>query len=310
MQHWQHCVEIHALIMSLKKSCKICNKSAKTNVVKCVNCESDLHKTCCLKKNLEILDEQVKCCDEINESLEVTVMENTDCYEIEQLRKEIQYLKVLIREKNKTIMDKCIIIKDKEAIINLLQQDNTNTISTYTEDTEKSKKFVLGSTATLEASTRGQPGVKRTVNQQITPQKVNTNSSKPKHKQFEENDDEWQLVGSKTTVKQKPRQNKKASGIVGSGNIEGVSAVSKKSVLFVSRLSAQTQIEVLQKHVRNHFPEATCSALDSKYPEHYSSFKITVDASHFEAAMDPAVWPAGAYISKFFQKRNILQQKG
>ena len=83
----------------------------------------------------------------------------------------------------------------------------------------------------------------------------------------------------------------------------GVSAVPKKSVLFVSRLDLKTKIKNLQNYVRFFFPEAECSARKSKYYEHYSSFKITIDFCNYESAMDPDNWPAGAYIQKFFQKK-------
>lgn len=34
----------------------------------------------------------------------------------------------------------------------------------------------------------------------------------------------------------------------------------------------------------------------SKYPEKYSSFKVTIVEENFKKAMNPAVWPYGTYV--------------
>lgn len=46
-----------------------------------------------------------------------------------------------------------------------------------------------------------------------------------------------------------------------------------------------------------HFPEAVVISLNSKYPEIYSSFKVSVYRYNLNTAMNPAIWPHGTHYS-------------
>lgn len=112
--------------------------------------------------------------------------------------------------------------------------------------------------------------------------------------------------------KHKQLNKRKETGIFGTGTITGASAISvveKKSILFVSRLKANTPANLLENYLKSDFPEVQCSALESKYPNDYSSFKVCINSSNIERAMKPEMWPAGAYVAKFFQKRTARADK-
>lgn len=313
--------------MPPKNVCRFCNRNAKTNVVKCVSCESELHKYCCEKNYIEINNETVKCCEENDEKFEDAMSADSDDTEVGRLRKEITYFKSLLREKNKIIADKCTIISDKEAIIKLLQDKITcigansdrNSVefsltSRISEPTNpaapqnSTSPPTSGTAGTISDKRLAKPTHKQPINNKQIGDNVQAAHTENESSSSVNNDNGWSIVKPKKSNRYS--KNSKNMGIVGSAKIENVSAVTKKSVLFVSRLSVQTQLDVLQNYVRNYFPEAECSVLKSKFPEHYSSYKIIVDSVNYEAAMDPEKWPTGAFVSKFFQKRSASVQKG
>ena len=66
----------------------------------------------------------------------------------------------------------------------------------------------------------------------------------------------------------------------------------------------------MQASIKGRFPEAECSALEVKHPEHYSSFKVCINSSNLSAAVNPDSWPIGIYVAKFFQKGRAAEKIG
>lgn len=83
----------------------------------------------------------------------------------------------------------------------------------------------------------------------------------------------------------------------------GVVGVPSYAALHIYRLNPQTTSEELTELMKKHFPKVRCESLNSKHPELYSSFKVTILASNFRKAMDSDLWPFGACVSRFFMKR-------
>lgn len=84
----------------------------------------------------------------------------------------------------------------------------------------------------------------------------------------------------------------------------------RKAYLHVTRLHPQTTNEELKTYLVADFPEVECEPLKSRSPEHYASFKVTVNMDRREKAMDPQIWPQGTYVSRFFhQKKRNLELK-
>ncbi|KAK4872522.1 hypothetical protein RN001_014551 [Aquatica leii] len=105
--------------------CKLCHRSAITNIVRCINCDKVLHKYCCEKKGLNTSENTIKCCESDNAFVDSKTSEtsmddlNTN---IKYMEQEIYFLKQQLQDKERTILDKIQIIKDKQEIIKLQQE--------------------------------------------------------------------------------------------------------------------------------------------------------------------------------------------
>lgn len=75
------------------------------------------------------------------------------------------------------------------------------------------------------------------------------------------------------------------------------------SHLHISRLSPKTTEADLERFFKQHIQDISCEKLNSKQPDVYSSFKVTVPADFLEKALSPEFWPEGVAINKFFMKR-------
>lgn len=73
--------------------------------------------------------------------------------------------------------------------------------------------------------------------------------------------------------------------------------------LHVFKLHPEFTVEELTEIIKPVIPEAVCEQMDSKYPHYYSSFKVTVNDSSLSAALNPEIWPKGAWVNRFFHPR-------
>lgn len=119
------------------------------------------------------------------------------------------------------------------------------------------------------------------------------------------NIDTSKTEGWSNVVKQKRRRNNKF--ITGSSNNSQIKTIPRKSFLFVSRIDPETDEKILKSHLVQFFKEAEVDELTSSYPEIYKSFKVSIDQLNFDAALDPSKWPSGAYVTKFFRPRRLVQ---
>lgn len=87
------------------------------------------------------------------------------------------------------------------------------------------------------------------------------------------------------------------------GSHNAIETVPKKLSLHVSRIKPGTTEKQMEAFVQQFFPEAMCELLDSRYPQQYTSFKVTLYSKNMEAALTPQKWPRGALVNKFFRKR-------
>ncbi|CAG9825631.1 unnamed protein product [Phaedon cochleariae] len=107
---------------------------------------------------------------------------------------------------------------------------------------------------------------------------------------------EWEQVRN--------RRGRKHRVIIGKNTENNlVKGVPKFTTLHVSRINKDTTSEALTELLHKHFPEATCEAMNSRYPDSYSSFKVKIRNDNFNKAMDPEVWPYGTCISRFLERR-------
>lgn len=105
-------------------------------------------------------------------------------------------------------------------------------------------------------------------------------------------------------------KSRKRSGIVGvdSSARGGLRAVHKCVDLHICMLHPSTTANDLEDYLRPSFPEVSCEAVTPRYPEKYSSFKVRLFDSNFKKAMNPAEWPEGVLIRKFFYQRRATLQ--
>ncbi|KAG5883942.1 hypothetical protein JTB14_015567 [Gonioctena quinquepunctata] len=80
------------------------------------------------------------------------------------------------------------------------------------------------------------------------------------------------LIGTNSTITLNGRE------------VRGVPRLVKLHVYRVHPSLTKTDLTQLTK---GHSPEAQCEALNSKHPEIYASFKVTIYEGNFEAAMEP-----------------------
>lgn len=145
---------------------------------------------------------------------------------------------------------------------------------------------------------------KKLENEEVNPKNGNYNKIKESSKDTIKNSNS--TVSKWTTIKNREqKENNRSQGIVGKGNNkEGpLKAADKKITLYISRLQPNTTLEDITSFLKNDFPEVICENGQSKYPAHYSSFKITISDSNYNSIMNPDIWPKGIYINRFFRKR-------
>lgn len=113
--------------------------------------------------------------------------------------------------------------------------------------------------------------------------------------------------GEFTTVKRRKKTTIRT--IHGSSNNAPLKGVPKLCHLHVYRLDpAVTSKDVLEYLQQKGFDSILCESMESKYPDIYSSFKVTCIADQLDAVKDPAIWPRGTCINTFFRwigKKNV-----
>lgn len=112
-----------------------------------------------------------------------------------------------------------------------------------------------------------------------------------------------------SNLQKKKKSLDKNRPIIGIGNNDNqnsnivLKSVSKLAFLHVYKLHPETKVDDLREYLIQRFPEIQVEKLTSKYPEHYSSFKITLNESHLSDAMNPEIWPENTHVNRFFHSR-------
>nr|CAI5831557.1 unnamed protein product [Callosobruchus analis] len=107
----------------------------------------------------------------------------------------------------------------------------------------------------------------------------------------------WQHVNRKRS---KPRRSLVVGGDSDTSVIKGVE---KKVVLHVSRVDPKADVRGMESFLKTNFREVIVEKISSKFPEVYSSFKVTIPESDFPLAMDASKWPKNSSVNRFFNRR-------
>lgn len=211
--------------------------------------------------------------------------------EIASLRSEVNILK-------ETNIELIHLLNNKNEVLNVYDMKNTET-----------KKEAAKTAFYSEA-------VRKTNTDKEVERKVNlTNSKKseinnPKVKEIEniellqDNENDW-------TVKVNKRKFKKLDVVTGvdkkAGTIKGVH---KYGHLHVYRLDPVITEEDLINYVKSkNINEVKCEKLNSKFPDIYSSFKVSVPSKYFEVLLKPEMWPEEVCVNRFLTRLAKNQTK-
>lgn len=88
---------------------------------------------------------------------------------------------------------------------------------------------------------------------------------------------------------------------------ESLKAVPQVGYIHVYRLDPGTSEQAVSEYLKQFIPDCKCEILNSKHPEVYSSFKITVPLNDVEKVMNPNVWPVGTRVNRYFHRHSATK---
>lgn len=241
---------------------------------------------------------------------------------------EIECLKRVNAEQERSIQNQQITISAQESLIDMLKRNNGLNSLNYnvaglsslsqnaSNSSKESENYPKYTKVTTKTSDPGVTTQKKLDSQQqpgrITPLQVQQgikNAQRAVTSGFIQshidpsisNNNEWQDVRPK---KRKPRI------LVGKKEDTEVSirAVPKLVDLHVYRLHPDTTSVQITNHLKPIFPEVKSEKLDSKNANIYASFKVTILQENFSKAMDATVWPVNTCVRRFLYHRNKTQE--
>lgn len=111
-----------------------------------------------------------------------------------------------------------------------------------------------------------------------------------------------------TDMRAAKRNDRKSNTIYGTAESDcAIKAVARYAHLHVYRLDPDLSVEQLSNYLKTkNILNSKVEKLQSKYPEQYSSFKVSVPLSCLEDIKNPNLWPKDTGINRFFYR---LQKK-
>ncbi len=280
--------------------CRKCKNKVVT-AVKCVNCDSAYHQSCAkLINNIKLLDSaKLICCERI------PIVDDDAAFfdAVEQLsgpekKVDLSIFTYILKQKDHVIAE----LRDQVKLLNdhiaLLKQP-------IKETSVSSQEEII---------------TKREESDNIQPQNIDI---KPVPKEGITTDNTVQNgnVNKSKSVKTPPK--KRSLLIIGNGSHvdstteEGdsfaISRIIRHSSIHLTRVNPiKTEDDVL-KYIENTMtsqaiikenipPKIKLTKLQSRHPENYSSYKITLDSVYFKNLLDPKFWPKGVAVRKYFTK--------
>lgn len=249
--------------------------------------------------------------------------------ELKCANSELECQKKLITEMERSLSNQQVTITSQKTLIKLLESDKTNrNDGVITQEKPMPKKHKPLETTTLSpkkpnfsasntssSKTNGtrscsknyvdatmvQTGIKEAQENILSEYIINEPSNR--FTDVKNNDGDWNLVANKR---------RKAKMLVGTGtentNLTNVKGVPKTIDLHVYRINPGTTSEDLKALLRPHFPEVATTSLESRNPDVYSSFKVTIYQENFEKSMDASIWPRNCCVRRFLYLRRKSNQ--
>lgn len=262
--------------------------------------------------NSEFMEEN----NEINEVSEIK-------YRLKYANNDLECYKRLVAEMERSLSNQQETISTQKSLIKILE-NNVNTTCAIHSEVERQKSpnplknmknmresprkvATSGSCSTtantLKTTSKNfidakmvRNGIKEAQETILTKHIMNESSMKIIDEKTKK-DEDWSVVESKR---------RKSKMVVGTGNENiqtTVKGVPKTIDLHVYRINPGTSPEDLKTVLKPHFPEVVATSIDSRKPEVYSSFKVTIFQENFGKAMDATLWPKNCCVRRFLYLR-------
>ncbi|KAJ3646919.1 hypothetical protein Zmor_024478 [Zophobas morio] len=283
------------------KMCKKCD-NIPTQGPKCVQCNAVFHPGCIkyLKDIVESAPGEVMCCG--SKVTPTPLPEKKMTNSIAQEEEKDLHIKSLcanldILLKQITLLNN-IIIKQEEGISNNHNPETTS--QEINEIVKNSKLLPLKNTNDKQQKkTQDSPSNQAKTPNQGDKDKNDDNENLNNNKTLQNEDDNWNKVKSK---KRHRRESNKP--IIGcSVDNSTPKAVPRRSFIHVYRLNPSTTTKDIEDHLcMSNICTFGVEKLQSRYPDLYSSFKVTIDHKDQDVAMKPETWPRGSCVNRFFHR--------
>ncbi len=283
-------------------SCKKC-KSKVVNAIKCAKCGNAYHQSCAkLVTNIQFLDNSsALCCGPVPMGEDDTAFfEAVDHLIGPDKKMDFSIFTYLMKQKDQTINE----LREHVRLLNehiVLLKANSNA----KPDTPYIRNHKISSEPDKKLSP--EKAIKKNINVQKTPSSnsvidthdININNQKPKE----------------------DRTNKRKPLIIGNGTDPGgnnndgfaIARVVKRSSIHLTRINPKITDEQISNFIENNLvslsllkenisPGIKVAKLQSRHPDTYSSFKITMDSLYFKDLLEPNFWPKGVAVRKFFNE--------
>lgn len=113
---------------------------------------------------------------------------------------------------------------------------------------------------------------------------------------------------NKVPVKRRSRGLDPRGLVIGSNEERAnIKSAPRLSEIHVCRLDKDTTCDELLEYLKDKCSIVGCERLNSKQPTVYSSFKISASYDSVRVLLDPATWPRGVAVRKFFQRRFAVE---
>lgn len=213
----------------------------------------------------------------------------------------------IIRNEVTELREEVRILKETNIeLIHLLDNKNryerySTSISTNISKTTDKPKAVSFANNTVKTSGRStQKYTELKISEKHKPVKSLTESELiiPQNLEKDEQTKENSWV---TLVRKSPKR--RAEVVTGSDkNVTSIRGVTRYRHLHVYRVDPGMKPEELVDYLKTkNIPDAQCEKLTNKYPNIYSSFKISIPAKLYDTAMKPETWPEDVCVNHFFE---------
>ncbi|KAG5883766.1 hypothetical protein JTB14_027308 [Gonioctena quinquepunctata] len=323
-------------------SCKYCSNKVKSGI-KCIKCSSVAHPSCAKRlKNIIFRDDGMICCQEnvnevhnlnAEESLDLSFNEEQISFD-EPLKKEIMYLKTLLKHKNYIIQglkEKTQFLQEKyeqalssstskdEASLKLITSNRPEVTKNFTNaQTEKRKientyaKVVVANDPPVQVTASSSTyknkekyvstSQVKTAILQATQVETMRNMQQPEPNHIKESNNEedegWE--------KARGQHRRKRRFLVGqSDQFSEIQTVPKSISLHITRLKPGTKPEDLEKILKPNLPGVKCEVHQSKHRDIYGSMKVTINKDQSRNAWKREIWPNGVLVSHFLARKRM-----